>query len=283
MTDGSPTIIAPGHSEPAVRWLGLESACSDPPESLLHLFSSPNPSHHTHPHPPPPPSSPRIHPPEHPGVGSGRGPVCAGDLTDGAAHVQTRVHCACGKMAGQGTWAPPRSPWSPPSLPWPPLRLGSSLREWDRGASWVEPQCSVGGAGGAEGAGNARAEPPGKAGGRVGREGRGTAWVSSGRRGDSPACWWTRRRKRCAGVAETPSTWKTYWWAGTRATGGQVLWDALLASGPLHSVACCPGALPATPNSWTALCFLNVSIGFFLLCVGVGAASAWIPRGTCRV
>lgn len=57
----------------------------------------------------------------------------------------------------------------------PTLRLGSSLGEWDRGASWVEPQCSVSGAGGSEGTGNARAKPPGKAGGRVGREGRGTA------------------------------------------------------------------------------------------------------------
>lgn len=51
MRDGSWTLIVPGHSESAVRRSGLGSARSGLPESLLHLFPSPTPSHHTLRHP----------------------------------------------------------------------------------------------------------------------------------------------------------------------------------------------------------------------------------------
>lgn len=59
--------------------------------------------------------------------------------------------------------------------------------------------------------------------------------------------------------------------SGNPGHGGRVLWDAPLASGPLHSVAWCPGA-PCSARFLDRPLLLNVSIGFTYFVLG------WGPR-----
>lgn len=138
MRDGSRTLIVPGHSEPAVRWSGLESARSGPPESLLHLFSSRTPFHPAILSEDPSSGTPRHQQRARTGVrGRSYGRRCA---CAKAGALRMRKDGRLGNLRVSAVTLVPLRAYPDPLRAWAHRWASgtAALRGWSRSAPWVE-------------------------------------------------------------------------------------------------------------------------------------------------